>query len=97
VQSAGKLQGLSKDAVAVVDLTSDGAAEALQQAFGGAQALVIATSGVPKMKGPPKEGKAPEFHYPSGMPEQVDWLGQKAQIDAAKQAGIKKVSVQSRR
>ena len=25
------------------------------------------------------------------MPEQVDWIGQKMQIDAAKRAGVKKV------
>lgn len=90
-QSASeKLGDLPKEAVAVVDVASDAAADALGRAFGGAQALVIATSGVPKMKGPPKEGQPPQFYYEQ-MPEQVDWLGQKTQIDAAKQAGIRKV------
>ncbi|MCJ1461815.1 hypothetical protein MMC07_000414 [Pseudocyphellaria aurata] len=32
----------------------------------------------------------PDFYY-NQMPEQVDWLGQKHQIDAAVQAGVKKV------
>ena len=45
-----------------------------------------------KMTEPPKPGERPNFVYPpGGLPEAVDWVGQKAQIDAAKAAGIKKV------
>ena len=44
----------------------------------------------------PQEGKPPEFDYPEGQyPEQVDWLGQKAQIDAAKSAGANQVVIVS--
>ena len=36
--------------------------------------------------------KRPEFSFPEGAsPEEVDWLGAKNQIDAAKAAGIRKV------
>jgi hypothetical protein len=36
--------------------------------------------------------KRMEFVYPKGgSPEEVDWLGAKAQVDAAKAAGVKKV------
>lgn len=38
------------------------------------------------------KGVMPQFGWKAGQfPEQVDWLGQKAQIDAAKAAGITRV------
>lgn len=43
-----------------------------------------------------QEGKPPEFDYPEGQyPEQVDWIGQKAQIDAAKAAKANQVVIVS--
>lgn len=43
-----------------------------------------------------QEGKPPEFEYPEGQyPEQVDWLGQKAQIDAAKKGKVNQVVIVS--
>jgi hypothetical protein len=40
----------------------------------------------------PMKPKRMEFVYPAGgSPEEVDWLGAKAQVDAAKAAGVKKV------
>lgn len=33
------------------------------------------------------------FGFPNGQPEQVDWMGQKNQIDAAKQAGASHVVI----
>jgi uncharacterized protein YbjT (DUF2867 family) len=64
----------------------------LERAIKGCQALVILTSAVPKMKAPPAPGERPEFEFAvGGMPEEVDWLGQKNQIDAAKQAGVEQV------
>ncbi|MEL4894657.1 SDR family oxidoreductase [Crocosphaera sp. Alani8] len=51
--------------------------------------LVILTSSVPQMKAPPQEGQRPEFEFENGgMPEEVDWIGQKNQIDLAKELGI---------
>ena len=47
---------------------------------------------VPKMRPPASEGARPEFYFPEGQfPEQVDWEGQRLQIDAASAAGVKKV------
>ncbi|KAI7736555.1 hypothetical protein M8C21_031851 [Ambrosia artemisiifolia] len=49
---------------------------------------------VPKMKPgfDPTKGGRPEFYFEEGSyPEQVDWEGQKNQIDAAKAAGVKHI------
>jgi uncharacterized protein YbjT (DUF2867 family) len=57
-------------------------------------ALIILTSAVPKMKPgfDPSKGERPEFYFEDGaFPEQVDWIGQKNQIDAAKAAGVKQI------
>ncbi|KXZ44869.1 hypothetical protein GPECTOR_61g822 [Gonium pectorale] len=93
--------GVPESAIYEVDI-STGGAEAFGKAFAGADALVIATSAVPVLKplslirvfwAKLTGGKAmPDFGWKEGqLPEQVDWLGQKVQIDAAKAAGIKKV------
>jgi uncharacterized protein YbjT (DUF2867 family) len=70
-------------------------AAGLTAAMAGVDCLVICTSATPKMLAPPaKEGDRPTFGYPAGgLPEAVDWHGQKAQIDAAKAAGVKRVVV----
>ncbi|MGK7954545.1 MAG: SDR family oxidoreductase [Crocosphaera sp.] len=61
----------------------------VETAMKGCDTLVILTSAVPKMKAPPQEGERPEFEFePGGMPEEVDWIGQKNQIDVAKNFGI---------
>ncbi|MDJ0601533.1 MAG: SDR family oxidoreductase [Crocosphaera sp.] len=61
----------------------------LETALKGCDTLVILTSAVPRMKAPPKEGERPEFEFESGgMPEEIDWIGQKNQIDLAKKLGI---------
>eukprot|EP00897_Mesotaenium_endlicherianum_P010725 jgi/Mesen1/9681/ME000680S09084 len=70
------------DDVIIGDITTPGSLEAAVQ---GVDALIIVTSAVPKMKPgfDPTAGGRPEFYFEEGgMPEQVDWLGQKAQIDA---------------
>ncbi|KAG2690598.1 hypothetical protein I3843_09G190400 [Carya illinoinensis] len=63
-------------------------------AIQGIDSLVILTSAVPKMKPgfDPTKGERPEFYFEDGAyPEQVDWIGQKNQIDAAKAAGVKHI------
>ncbi|ESR42352.1 hypothetical protein CICLE_v10012166mg [Citrus x clementina] len=63
-------------------------------AIQGIDALLILTSAVPKMKPDfdPAKGGRPEFYFEEGAyPEQVDWIGQKNQIDAAKAAGVKQI------
>ncbi|KAF8042415.1 hypothetical protein BT93_A0906 [Corymbia citriodora subsp. variegata] len=63
-------------------------------AIQGTDFLIILTSAVPKVKPgfDPTKGGRPEYYYEEGAyPEQVDWLGQKNQIDAAKAAGVKQI------
>lgn len=69
-------------------------ADSIVPAIQGIDALVILTSAVPKMKPgfDPSKGGRPEFYFEDGAyPEQVDWIGQKNQIDAAKAAGVKQI------
>ena len=55
-------------------------------------ALVILTSAGVTMKAPPLPGERPQFEYkPDGMPEAVDYYGQKNQIDAAQKAGVEHI------
>ncbi|WP_013324891.1 SDR family oxidoreductase [Gloeothece verrucosa] len=64
----------------------------LDQAIKDCQALVILSSAIPKMKAPPAPGERPEFDYEAGQtPEEIDWIGQKNQIDAALEAGVKHI------
>ncbi|VEP11846.1 conserved hypothetical protein [Hyella patelloides LEGE 07179] len=64
----------------------------LDSAIKGCDALVILTSAVPKMIAPPSPGERPQFEYePDGMPEMVDYYGQKNQIDAAVKAGVEHI------
>ena len=64
----------------------------LSSAISGCDALVILTSAVPKMITPPSQGQRPEFEFaPGGLPEEVDWVGQKNQIDIAETAGVQHI------
>jgi len=91
--------GASDSQVQLGDITNP---ESLENAFAGADAVVLATSAVPKIKilsiikiaflklFQQKTG-APEFTFPKGGdPYNVDWLGAKNTIDAAKAAGVKR-------
>lgn len=106
-KSAEQLKGwgASEEQIVMGDILREGGEAALQRAVEGADALVIATSAVPKIKPlslipvllakvTGKQGVRPQFSFKEDqMPEQIDWLGQKAQIDAAKAAGVRKVVV----
>lgn len=85
-----------------------GAEAALVEAFAGADAVIVATSAVPKIqkrslvkvilaKILKKQGVRPTFTWKGGnekgAPVAVDWLGQKLQIDAAIKAGVKRVVI----
>ncbi|CAE8592819.1 unnamed protein product [Polarella glacialis] len=60
----------------------------------GCAALVIGTSAKVKPTGGINEANGrPNMGFPDGQPYDVDWLGQKAQIDAAKQAGVGHVAI----
>lgn len=105
-KSAAQLRGwgASDEQIVTGDLLESGE-EVLGKAMAGADALVIATSAVPKIKPlslipvllaklTGKQGVRPQFTFKADQyPEQIDWLGQKAQIDAAKAAGVKKVVI----
>lgn len=63
--------------------------DSLKSSLIGVQALVILTSAVPILKAPPQPGERPVFEFaPGGMPEEVDYRGQKNQIDSAIAAGV---------
>lgn len=100
-QTATQL-GVPESSVFVVDIATEGSK--LKGAFEGAEVLVIATSAVPQIQPlslipvlwakyvSKQEGVRPAFSWKAGQaPKQVDWEGQKAQIDAAKSAGVKQV------
>lgn len=66
--------------------------DSIVPAIQGIDALIILTSAVPKMKPGSDPSGRPEFYFEEGSyPEQVDWIGQRNQIDAAKAAGVKQI------
>ncbi|KAG1657167.1 hypothetical protein FOA52_012282 [Chlamydomonas sp. UWO 241] len=103
-QSKAKVVGMGvKDTNVFFADVAAGRPSDYAKAFEGADAIVVATSGVPQIVyfsliavfwakltgGAPAR---PQFTWKEGqMPEQVDWIGQKAQFDAAKAAGVKRV------
>jgi uncharacterized protein YbjT (DUF2867 family) len=73
--------GVPESSVVVVDVMSDAAG--VQTAAAGCDAMCICTSAKPAPTGDtdPDSGR-PIFGFPNGTPDQVDWIGQKHQIDA---------------
>lgn len=64
----------------------------LKPALANCQALVILTSAIPKLKGTPQPGTPPEFEFaPGENPEEIDYQGQKHQIEIAKDAGVEHI------
>ena len=68
-------------------------AAALADCMVGCDAVIICTSATPKPTGETTPEGRPVFGFPNGQPEEVDWIGQKNQIDAAKTAGVGHVVV----
>ena len=97
-----KKWGATEDQIFVGDLLRDGADGVLAAALRDADRLVVCTSAVPQImkrslipvilaKIFKKQGVRPRFRFKeSQMPEQIDWESQRAQIDAAKAAGVAK-------
>jgi len=93
-ESKNKLveSGVPPGCIAVVDITDAEALKCLsvgktteQQPQEPVAAWCICTSGTPAPTGEmDAESGRPIFGYPNGSPEEVDWLGQKHQIDAVK-------------
>lgn len=94
-----KEMNLSKDQLLEADVTNvDALEEAIKKS--GAEKFIMCTSAVPKIKIWSlikslffklfRKTVRPEFYFPKNLdPYNVDWLGSKNQIDAAKRAGIK--------
>jgi len=90
-------KGGSEDNVKIADITD---VNALEEAFIGADSLILCTSAVPKINYLSllkvfifklfRKTARPSFSFiRNGDPYNVDWLGAKNQIDAAKKVGIK--------
>ena len=73
--------GVPADSIVVADVTN---AVSVRKACKGCVAFCIATSAKPAPSGDTTKDGKPIFCFPNGQPEQVDWIGQKNQIDAAK-------------
>lgn len=91
--------GLNKNQVVLADVTKDDTT--LDAAFKGVDSVILATSAVPKIKLWSlikililklfRKQARPEFYFPKGGdPYNVDWIGAKNQIDAAKRNGVKR-------
>jgi len=98
-QKALTAVGATSDEVIVADIADE---KSLAAAMSGCDAVVLCTSAVPAIKPlslmktmatkflPFVKTSRPAFKFPkNGTPEEVDWLGAKKQIDAAKAAGVK--------
>ena len=82
--------GIPDSQIVVADICD---ASSIQQACRGMDALIICTSATVAPTGEMTTDGKPKFGFPNGQPEQVDWIGQKNQIDAAKQAGMSHVVI----
>lgn len=75
--------GIPSSAVKVVDVTDPTVLKKTVSEFGDIAAFCICTSAKPKPTDKINEETGrPVFGFPDGSPEEVDWLGQKHQIDA---------------
>jgi uncharacterized protein YbjT (DUF2867 family) len=75
--------------IVVCDICDAGSMEKCCE--GGINAVIIVTSATPAPTGEKTAEGGPVFGFPNGFPEQVDWIGQKNQIDMAKKAGASHV------
>jgi len=77
--------GVPAECVVVADVMDEAAVRRVMQ---GCDAALICTSAKPAPTGETDAATGrPKFGFPNGQPEQVDWLGQKHQIDAAAAQG----------
>jgi uncharacterized protein YbjT (DUF2867 family) len=83
-------QGFAESTLVVADICD---ADSIQAACKDVDAIIICTSATPAPTGEMSPEGRPVFGFPNGQPVQVDWMGQKNQIDAGKQAGVKHIVV----
>lgn len=91
-QSLMEELGIPAERLCVADICDAAAMEkAVSQTS--ADALIICTSATPAPTGEMTAEGRPLFGFPNGQPEQVDWMGQKNQIDAMLKYGNKPAHV----
>lgn len=74
---------IPESSIAVIDVSDSDAISSLQNLARDGDALCICTSATPKPTGEINaQTKRPMLGFPNGDPEQVDWIGQKNQIDS---------------
>jgi uncharacterized protein YbjT (DUF2867 family) len=97
VRTAESKEGLVKEGIPEAQIVVGDICDAksvLQACEGkGMHAMIICSSATPAPTGEMTPEGRPVFGFPNGQPEKVDWIGQKNQIDAAKQAGISHVVI----
>lgn len=82
--------GVPESQIVVADICD---LNTIHKAVEGMDAIIICTSATPAPTGEMTPEGRPVFDFPNGQPEQVDWIGQKNQIDAAKNTGISHVVI----
>ena len=83
-------EGIPESQIIVADICDT---DSIQQACEGMDAIIICTSATVAPTGEMTPEGTPKFGFPNGQPEQVDWIGQKNQIDAAKHSGTSHVVI----
>ena len=83
-------EGVPESHITVADICD---AASIQKACEGMDAIVVCTSATPAPTGEMTAEGRPVFGFPNGQPEQVDWIGQKNQIDATKKTGVSHVVI----
>ena len=83
-------EGVPESQITVADICDT---ESIQKACQGMDAIIICSSATPAPTGEMTPEGRPKLGFPNGQPEQVDWIGQKNQIDAAKEHGVSHVVV----
>lgn len=83
-------EGVPESQILVADIC-DG--PSIEKAAEGVDSIVICTSATPAPTGEMSPEGRPVFGFPNGEPQEVDWIGQKNQIDAAKKVGATRVVI----
>lgn len=83
-------EGIPESQITIADICD---ASSMEKACEGMDCVIIATSATPAPTGDMTPEGRPIFGFPNGQPEQVDWIGQKNQIDAAKKAGVSHIVI----
>jgi len=78
---------ISESQIVVADICDAAAMETTICEDAKPDAIIICTSATPAPTGEMTPEGRPVFGFPNGQPQQVDWIGQRNQIDAALKSG----------